>query len=65
MPTADQLLTLLKVAGPFGGLLGIFFMLGWIVPAPIYRREVARADSWEQLAKTAMENTARLVNTIK
>jgi hypothetical protein len=38
-------------------------IMGYLVPRSVYMREVARADSYESLAKQALEAMAKLVQT--
>jgi hypothetical protein len=62
MVDLSALLTMLKT---FGALfvLAVLMIMGYLVPRSVYMREVARADSYESLAKQALEAMAKLVQT--
>ena len=61
---AQWIIDSLKLYG-LPGLLIFGFLKGWVVAQPTYQREVARADAYEALAKSALSlnsQMARIVN---
>ena len=60
MVDVEALLSLLKTFGAPAVFLGLV-IFGYLIPKNIYAREVARADSYEAIAKNALETMAKLV----